>query len=115
MTIPIWLYVLTWVVSIILAWLASPPWQRAVKKITAKADTWAEALPEKLQVRVIEAIRWAETNYSNLTGTERMARCIAYLNRFGLPVTPGQVQAVYDMMKALGIFKEDVPCEKSPE
>lgn len=105
--VPLWVYVGGWVVAIILAWLSSPPWQRTVAKASDRLEEWAEALPAQHEALVVAAIQWAEENYSNLSGPERMARCVAYLNRFGLPVTPGQVQAVYDVMKALGLFGKE--------
>lgn len=105
--VPFWVYVATWVVSIALAWLSSPPWQRTVKNAGDKAEAWAGSLPPTQQALVMTAIRWTESNFGDLTGAERMARCIGYLNHFGLPVTPGQVQAVYDMMKLTGLFGEE--------
>lgn len=105
--IPLWMYLATWVVSIILAWLSSPPWQRAVQKAGDRIEEWAEALPPKHEALVMAAIQWTEENFSDLSGAARMARCIGYLNHFGLPVTPGQVQAVYDVMKAVGLFGKE--------
>lgn len=105
--VPLWANLASYVVAIIVAWLSSPPWQRVVKKEEAKVEVWADSLPATQHALVMAAISMAEKTWANLAGGERMARVVSYCNHFGVPVTPGQVQAVYDVMKAVGLFGKE--------
>lgn len=102
--VPIYIMLALWAVTVLIAWLSTPGFRRGAVAAGDKAEAWGADKSPMVAAVIREAIEFAEENFILLTGPERMERAIAFCVARGVPVTKAQVQAVFDVMKALKLF-----------